>query len=309
MATMIIVTAVVGFVLLLIATIALVILNWSEKTLAPALSILLVGVASTLAAVLISLRGSTIESAFSTSVVLDTMEGAPPFLIPDPNNPKLTDRLSELSVLGTPAINRDGKTVITIQRPKNDDERFSFCGELIQYQLLRTIEKLQRGGSGVGMVYGASVATVRKPMRLSKIQDYPGKTFLRVIASNRFSDSDMERFWWDHGHFPLPQNSKVTFIHLASSPTTGTEKHIVRLEKPLFFDIDFVVEPLGATSAGVLPKGLTMAPALATRCQTYQFQITMRAIFKKITAGSWQTQEYKDWANWLFSGVRAELGD
>jgi len=55
MGTMIIVTAVVGFVLLLIATTALVTLNWSERTLAPVLSILLVGVATTLAAVLVSL--------------------------------------------------------------------------------------------------------------------------------------------------------------------------------------------------------------------------------------------------------------
>jgi len=43
MTNMILGTAAAGFVLVLIATFVLVVLNWSEKTLAPVLSILLVG--------------------------------------------------------------------------------------------------------------------------------------------------------------------------------------------------------------------------------------------------------------------------
>ena len=67
MATTIFATAIGGFVLLLAATITLVVLNWSEKTLAPVLSIALVGTATTLATVLLSLKESTLESAFATS--------------------------------------------------------------------------------------------------------------------------------------------------------------------------------------------------------------------------------------------------
>jgi len=309
MATTIIVAAVGGFVLLSVATVALVILNWSEKTLTPVLSILVIGTATTLAAVLVSLKQSTIESAFTTSVVLDTVEGAPPFPDVAPNNSQLSDRLTEFARLGRPAINQNGKTVITIQKPNDESERFAFCGELLQYHLLHTIERLQRGGWKVGIVHGVSTSAVSKPMKLSKIQDYPGKTFLSIVAANRFSNSDMERFVWEHGHLPLPRDTKVSLIHLNTSPTTGTEKHIVRLEKPRFFVIDFTIEPLGGTGLGVLPKGVSLAPEAAARSQTYQFQITMRATFEWITAGNQQTQEYKDWANWLFSNLQDKLGE
>lgn len=146
-------------------------------------------------------------------------------------------------------------------------------------------------------------------MKLSSLQDYPGKTFLSVVASNRFSDSDMERFGWEHGHIPLPKNTTVGLIHIATSQAAGVEKFVVRLDKPLFFRIDFVIEPLLATGMGILPAGLVLPPESAARSQTYQFRVTMQATFEKITAGNSQTQEYKDWANWLFSGVKDTLSD
>ncbi len=279
------------------------------KTLAPVLSILLVGTATTLAAILVSLKETTIDSSFTSSVVLDTVEGAPPLIIPDPSSPKVTSRLSEFNRLGRPMINRDGKTVVTIQPPSTPGERFTFCGELLQYRLLHAVEELQRGGWKIGQIFGASTASVSRPMKMSKMQDYPGATFLPIVASNRFSKSDMERFGWEHGHIPLPRDTNVSLLHISSSATTGTENFIVRLQKPLFFQIDFVVEPLGATGMGVLPSGIALAPELAQRCETYQSQITMRAAFEKITAGNSQTGEYKDWANWLFSNLREKLGD
>jgi hypothetical protein len=81
------------------------------------------------------------------------------------------------------------------------------------------------------------------------------------------------------------------------------------LDKPMFFRIEFEIEPLLATGAGALPKGLVLTPEVAARCQTFHFRVTMRATFEKITAGNYRTQDYKDWANELFSGVQATLGD
>ena len=60
---------------------------------------------------------------------------------------------------------------------------------------------------------------------------------------------------------------------------------------------------------GILPPGLALSPELAAHTQTYQFQVTMHANFDKVTAGNSQTQEYKDWANWLFSGLQDDLKD
>jgi hypothetical protein len=52
-----------------------------------------------------------------------------------------------------------------------------------------------------------------------------------------------------------------------------------------------------------------VSPEVAAHCQTFQFQVTMRAKFDKMTAGNAKTQEYKDWVNALFAGVRERLGD
>ena len=309
MATTIYVVVSVGFVMLLAATLTLVVLNWSEKTLAPALSILLVGTVTTLATVLVTLKESSIENAFSTSVVLDVTDRAPLFINPEPTNPKLTSRLSDLSSLGRPVVNRDGKTVLTIEKPANDDERFRFTGELVQYQLVRAIQKLQRGGWTAGMFFGGSAATISTPMKLSNTQDYPKEVLLADLANNRFSNSDMERSRWEHSSFPLPKKTSLRLVHLAGGPNIGTEKYVVRLEKPMYFQIDFTVEPLLATGIGVLPNGLVLAPEMAARCQTYQLKITMKATFEKITAGNAYTQEYKDWAAWLFSNLRDSVGD
>jgi len=309
MATIIIVAAVAGFLLLFSATLILVILNWGERTYSPVFSILLVGTATMLAAVLVSLKSSAIESAFTTSVVMDTTAGAPPLPGLDPINMKLTSRLNDLSMLGQRKYNLDGKVIETIPIPATEEERFSFCAELLQYQLLLSIEKLQRGSTMAGYLFGASTASVSKPMRLSDKVDYPGPTFLNVIAENRFSNNDHQRFHWEHGHMPLPRNTSVTLIHQPTSKETGREKYIVQLEKPLFFTIRFVIEPIAGTGLGALPNGLSLDPQLAIRCQTYQFQVTMNAEFRWITAGNSRTQEYKDWATWLYSEVSNAVGD
>lgn len=309
MGTIIIAIGIAGFGLLFVATVALVALNWSERTLAPVLSILLVGTATTLATVLVTLKGSTIESAFPTSVVLDTNQGAPLFVILNQTNPKLTSRLAELATLGRPVVNRDGKAVSTIATPASVGDRFSFSGELLQYQLVKIIEKVQRGGWTAGMVFGSSAATINNPMKLSSSQDYSKEALLSAVASNRFSQSDMERFHWEHGRLPLPKNTTLTLVHSVPSASTGTEKYIVSLEKPMFFQINFVIEPLIGTGPGILPKGLDVDPQIAANCETYQFRITTQARFEKITAGNSQTQEYKDWAAWLFAAVKDNLGD
>jgi len=264
-----------------------------------------------LAAVLVGLKPSSIESAFATSVVLDTVAGAPPFLTVDAaNKPEVSDRFSDFLRLGRPAVSEDGKTVVTIQAPNNESERFTFCGELIQYYLVRTIQRLQKGGWKAGMVQGVSTAKISTPMKLSKMQDYPGEIFLSIVAENRFSNSDMEHFGWKHVHFFLPKDTQVKLIHTASSPSEGVEKFIVRLTKPNFFVISFVVEPLLGTGAGILPKGVSASTgAVAVNYQTYQFKVTMLANFEWITAANAQTQEYKDWANWLFSNLQERIGD
>lgn len=205
--------------------------------------------------------------------------------------------------------NQGGKSAVTIGKPQDDSERFKVTSELIQYKIIKEINEMQRGGFTFGQVGGTAFSRVAIPMRLSNVKDYPEHDFIEMLGSNRFSDSDMENFAWEHGHFPSPKDTRVELLSVPVSPGTGPAKHVVRLDKAHYFQIDFKVEPLGSTGLGVLPKGVELAPELAAVCETFQLKVTMEAVFKKFTAGSSESSEYKEWANWLFARLQDELGD
>jgi hypothetical protein len=301
--------AITGGALLFCSTAILVYFNWSERVFAPIYSIVLVGTATALVTVLLTVKETTAEGVFTTSIVFDQAAGAPPLIVLDPQNPGITSRLSEYSRLGRPMRGQGNQAFTTIPSPVNQAERFTFTAELLQYRIVKLINEMQRGGFAVGMIGGAAFSRVAVPMRLSKTSDYPGHDFIAVLANNRFSNSDIEEFQWEHGHFPLPKNSELDIFRVPTSPKTGPEKYIVRLSKPRYFQIDFVVEPLGATGLGVLPNGVHLDLQLAAQCETDQLKVTMKAVFEKFTAGSSESSEYKEWADWLFAGLQEKLGD
>ena len=202
--TAVITMLVTGVVLLLLGMIILVYLNWSTNVSERVLSIALIGIATVLASVIVTLKESSVDSAFTVPVILDSSVGFPPLIVKNPENRPFISSLADLARLGQPARNQDGKTVVTVGKP-SETERSTFCGELLQYQVLKLIRKFQRGGWKFGMVSGYAVATVNTPMKLTEIQSYPGEAFLSTISPNRFSNSDMEQFDWQNVTFPLPK--------------------------------------------------------------------------------------------------------
>jgi hypothetical protein len=307
MASLIVISGILGGGLLLLTAVLLVHLNWSAKIYGPVISILLIGTATTLATLFTLLKESQVESVMTTSVMLDSIDGAPPMFV-GPGNTPVSDRHAELGKLGHPVIkNPTGGAPIITSRVNADNEAFAFCGELLQYYVLKTVERMQRGGSKFGFISGAAVATVQPALKVSLLEDHPGQDFLPIVALNRFSNSDMEQWSWQHGHMPLPKGTRLSLLHEA--PTGGNvEKHTVRLEKPLFFTIDIVIEPLGGVN-GAVPGGVELQPDVAARSKTYSYKVTMRALFNKITAGNWQTEEYKQWTDQLFAKLSESLRD
>src|ERR1700726_3339455 len=69
--------AIAGGALLFCATVVLVIYNLSEKVLAPIYSIFLVGTATALVSVLLTVKETTVENVFTTSIVFDEEQGTP----------------------------------------------------------------------------------------------------------------------------------------------------------------------------------------------------------------------------------------
>lgn len=269
----------------------------------------MVGTATTLVTVYVPLKETNVEETFSTSVVFDTIQGSTPMIMPDQNNLKTSNRLAELFRLGNPIKNVNGHGVSTLKRPEAGEDPFSYGGELLQYQLFHSIVRIQKGIKKSGMSFGNSFAIVTKALRLPDPKDYGGTLLSAIVAGNRFSDSYMEEFEWKNAHVSFPQKTNVRFLHRSPAMTGSTETFIVRLQKPRYFTIDFSIDPLPSTGPGIFPSGITLSPELAAHCQTYNFQITMRATFNKITSGNSKTEEYKNWASQLFSGLREDLAD
>jgi hypothetical protein len=164
--------------------------------LAPVVSIVRVGSATTLVAVVVPLQETPANPEFATSVVLDTRDGRPPFEITNapPNKPNV--QLLNLFQISRPAVTKDGKPTATTVDPTNDNERVAFASELIQYRLIRLIQQLQRGGTSAGYSYGTSFATVTTAMKTSDSVDHSPAELMTAIASNRFASGDGETFHW-----------------------------------------------------------------------------------------------------------------
>jgi hypothetical protein len=299
-------------ILLLGATTVLLYFNWNEKIYGPFFTILGVALATALATILFGLHETKVESAFVTSMVFDEENNEPPFVKVTEENHKLGMRLMELHQLMpfpfriTPAGVQDVK----IQKPANDDERLSYCAELLQYYLLQSIQKLQQGRIERLTITKTSILSATPvPFKLSKTTDYGHGALLAVVKSNRFSIGEQQERWWNVSSFPLPAGTVISLPREAAS-STSPERFVVRLTKPHYFQIEVTVQMIGASEIGVLPKGVALHEGQKEKnFKTYHTQIFTSATFDKLTAGSKETEEYKAWSNWLFDNLQEQFKD
>ncbi len=308
MAVALLVAGVLGGALLLAAAVLLCILNYSEKLWGPIVSILLGGTVTAIIAVASGLKETRTEQGFATAVVFD--HGLAAFLPFDLNAPKISHRLSNLASLGRPATQqKDGTTALTIKPAESDDELFQYGSELLQYQVVRELASIQRGGWSVQHTQGAVQQAVRIPVPVSRVADVSGEEVLRRVRDNRFANSDIERFLWQHGRLPLPEGTTIQLVHMPTSQQTGPEKRIVRLVKPWFFVIDIVIEPIGGSGPRMVPAGLSVPAETRAALRTFSYKMIYRAKFELLTSGNWQTEEHKRWAEWLFVEIRDAMTD
>jgi len=307
MAIALFVTTAIGGALLLAAAVLLCVLNWNEKILGTLASILLGGIVTAIIAVSSTLKETRIDRGFATSVVFD--QGLPAFLPFDPSAPKMSMRLSTLSSLGRPVVMKDGNATLTVQPADTDDATFQFGAELLQYQVVHELERIQRRGWSIQQLGAAVTPAVRVPAHLTRMRTLTRDAVSQAITSNRFSNSDMERFRVEHSRIPLPEGTRLKLFHQPSSPQTGPERRSVRLENPWFFTIDISVEPMGGSGAGVVPGGLAVPPDVASRLRTFSYKFGLTAKFKLLTSGNWRIEEHRRWTEWLFEELQGALAD
>src|SRR6266581_7308514 len=106
-----------GCLLLLMVTAVLAKLNWNDEIRGRLFSIVLGGAAALLIAVLTTLKPSSFQKSFVTAVPFNDAAGGPPLTGGVTSNP----RWDELAMLARPAIQQDGKTVISIAAPAPDE--------------------------------------------------------------------------------------------------------------------------------------------------------------------------------------------
>jgi len=199
--------------------------------------------------------------------------------------------------------------VLTVEPASSEDALFQYGNELLQYEVVHELERIQRGGWAVHQTQGAVQSSIRIPIQVTRMADVSGAEVLRAVQGNRFANSDMERFSWEHGRIPLPEGTTIRLVHEPASPKTGPEKRIVRLEKPWFFIIDIVIEPMGGSGPGVVPAGLAVPTDKRNDLRTFNFKVLYRAKFELLTSGNWRTEEHKRWAEWLFAEIRDVMSD
>jgi hypothetical protein len=279
-------------------------LNWNDEVRGRAFSIVLGGAAALLIAVLSTLKASQFQKSYVTAVPFNDVAGGPP-LTGSTSGP----RWDELAMLARPAVQKNGKTVVTISTP-SPDERFSFCGELVQYEITKKIRELSRGGRWkISITPSGAQGSLSPEMKLSNGVDVPGKTYLSQISKNRFSNSDIEQFYWNSALFVLPPEADLELEHLPTSPSTGTEKFLVRLVKKMYFRYEILIEPLASTGPGAVPPPLqgVLSPEVQQKTNTYFYQITTKATFERLTSGSKESGEYRQWLEWLSSMLQQQM--
>lgn len=311
MIRLLLLAVVIAGCVLLVATVGLLAVNWSQRVWSPVVSIFFGGTVTALFTTLALLQGETFTRHSATSLVFDDQAHLSAFITPSDDTPTQR-RLSELSSLGRPSVPvspvvKDGAfqpAKLAIEPPRNDDEMFAYSGELLQYFVFTEIVRLQRGGWRVGSLGSSVIPRVNRPPKLTHTTTYSGADLLRIVSTNRFSRGSLQQFSNETGRLSLPARTSVELKHIPTSPGTGPDRHQIILTKPAFFSIVIELQSIGAAEG--LPRGVTVSVD-QPHLRTVLFEVTSTVRFEKWTAGNAQTAELKDWAKWLLEEIERTL--
>jgi hypothetical protein len=292
-----------SFVLLLTVTIILARLNWNDEVRGRVYSIVLGGTGALLLAILSALKPSSFQKAFVAPVPFNALAGGPPLVVDSPN-----PRWSELAMLAKPTISKDGQTVVTVSAPTTLGEQFAFCGELIQYEVVKRIRDLSKGGRPkISITPKGAEGTLSPEMELPSGVQIPGSSYISEISKNRFSAGTSEEFYWKVAIFILPPGTKLTLDHIPASPATGAEKFVVRLQKQMFFTFDVLIEPHSSSGPGSPPASLELPEGVKQGTSAFFYRIATRAKFERLTSGSKEAGEYRAWLEWLAAKLQEQM--
>ncbi len=186
------------------------------------------------------------------------------------------------------------------------DQQFAFVTRLIQFEVFRSIDLLQRGVSG-GIKWAAGVGVTpveREPIVPPDAAPYSTTALLDGLAGNEFLNP-MDEMVWKLNPTQMPAGTNVSFTEHANPEKGEVFTCTVRIERPTYFTIDFEVRA-GPGMTDQLPAGFATRAVQGTT--TYSVRVTMKYEIEGRADHGFRPEQYAIWANSLFVGLEKKMG-
>jgi hypothetical protein len=188
---------------------------------------------------------------------------------------------------------------ITYRERKLDslEDKFLFVNRLMQYYVLHSLRVLQRGRQGTKWAAGKGVTVIDvNPIVTPDGVPYPTDALIHALGDNEFLNQ-LERVLWTTRPFYLPRGTTISLSE--KQPKDRPLECTVRLERPRYYRLDFVVSP-GIGMQGQPPAGFqTPMPNVSS----YAVTLTMNYEVQRQGDG-FEPETYAQWAEDLFSGLK-----
>lgn len=293
--------AVAGAVVFILGALLLIALNWDALIFAILLSVALCGAVTAFFTSFSLLKEDKIRINHSLSIPFDMKKNnlavlSPDMKVSDDDNLLFLQEIGKFASLKPPP---EGKPISKKERRRNKDkngkiipegathhplgnqEIFQYCGELLQYYLLKIIylhqndiwlslhlerdDREDKENSDQPDKEKAALPTKadekeqiddlmlglpsKKEVMLTKTFQYQGTQLWEVVSRNRFARINQERIFWKDARLLVPDNTRVSLNYVISSPVPGKEGYNLKLIKAGFLEVCFTFVPIAATDA------------------------------------------------------------
>ncbi len=254
-------------------------------------------------------RPLKIGAEFHASIVFNDAQNLPQRFFDSDSD--VGERLASKSTAACPYHEIDGKTVLMVQVPTTDDQKFLHGVDALQCKILADMCDAQRGGwqQQWSANKGVLPATITEPNTPEPIHRLPGTAILHALAQNRFAQSGMFRRRFEVAEIPFPEGTSIRLEARPSQPGVGPEQRRVVVAVPGKAMIVVSIEPRGAWSAGALPQGASVREEVLKYCRTFAFSVRFDA--EIIRSGNHEdvVEDYKAWIKWLAGEIESRNAD
>jgi hypothetical protein len=247
---------------------------------------------------------------FSVMIPFDTAPDAAP--IPRDENPDdplyhTYQEMGDLATRGTiPDSARESRGTGQITwkaNPVSMKDSTTFLGRLLQYDILASIDSLQRN---MLTVYVGRPAEAQAGIEPPDAEIYPDEKLSQLLAENRFFKPFLYRsLFGGIKRMKLPKGTTVEFTEEGTPPG----KFYIAFKRPAYFKADFEIEPFAGTGTGNLPKHFATAQANTT--MQWPFFVTMRYSIEHPNDRTFNPETYARWLDTLYGALakKFEVGE